>query len=52
VLLGVEGCGVVLEVLDQRARFGALIEDLGLALIDAAAAVHGSHRSGYVDAWE
>ena len=40
VLLGVEGGGVVLEVLDQRARLGALIEDLGLAFIDAAAAIH------------
>jgi hypothetical protein len=41
VLLGVEGGRVVLEVLDQRARLGAFIEDLGLAFVDAATAVHG-----------
>ena len=40
VLLGVEGGGVVLEVLDQRAGLGALVEDLGLAFVDATAAVH------------
>ena len=51
MLLGIEGGRVVLEVLDQRARLRALIEDFGLAFVDAAAAVHGSHRSGYVDAW-
>ena len=40
VLLGVEGGGVVLEMLDERTRLGAFIEDLGLAFIDAAATVH------------
>ena len=40
VLLGVEGGGVVLEVLDQRAGLGTLVEDLRLAFIDATAAVH------------
>ena len=40
VLLLVEGGGVVLEVLDQRARLGSLIEDLGLAFVDAAAIFH------------
>ena len=37
---GVEGGGVVLEVLDQGARFRALIEDLGLALVDLLTAGH------------
>jgi hypothetical protein len=41
VLLGVEGGGVVLEVLDERAGFGPLVEDLGLAFVDTAAAAHG-----------
>ena len=40
VLLLVEGGGVVLEELDQRARLGSLIEDLGLAFINAAAIFH------------
>ncbi len=39
-LLGVEGGGVVLEILDQRARLGSLIEDLGLALVDRSAPFH------------
>ena len=42
VLLGVEGGGVVLEMLDQRTRFRALVEDLRLAFIDAATAAHRS----------
>ena len=42
VFLGaVAGGGVVLEILDDGARLGALIEDLGLAFIDDAAAFHG-----------
>ena len=40
VLFGVEGGGVVLEMLDQRTWLGAFIEDLRLALINAAAATH------------
>ena len=40
VLLVVEGGGVVLEMLDERAGLGALIEDLGFAFVDAPAAVH------------
>ena len=40
VLLGVEGGGVVLEMLDQRAGLRAFIEDLRLAFINAAAAAH------------
>src|SRR5262249_21461870 len=40
VLLRIEGGGVVLEVLNQRAGLGALVEDLRLALVDAAAAAH------------
>ena len=42
VLLGIEGRGVVLEMLNQRARFGALVKDLRLAFIDAASAAHRS----------
>jgi hypothetical protein len=40
LLGGVEGGGVVLEVLDQRARFRPLVEDLGLAFVDLLAARH------------
>ena len=40
LLLRVEGGGVVLEILDQRAGLGALVEDLGLALVDLPAAGH------------
>ena len=40
MLLGVEGGGIILEVLDERAGLRTLIEDLGLAFIDASAAVH------------
>ena len=40
VLLGVERRGVVLEMLDERARLGAFVEDLGFAFINASAAVH------------
>ena len=40
--LGVEGGGVVLVMDDERAGFGAFIEDLGLALVNPRAArVHG-----------
>jgi hypothetical protein len=41
VLFVVEGGGVVLEVLDERARFRAFIEDLGFAFVNAPTAVHG-----------
>src|SRR5579863_9217129 len=41
VLFGVECGGVVLEMLDQGSRLRPLIEDLGLAFVDAATAVHG-----------
>ena len=41
MLFGIEGGGVVLEVLDQSARLRAFIEDLGLAFVNATAAVHG-----------
>ena len=37
---GVESRGVVLEVLDNRSRLGALVEDFGLALVDHAPAFH------------
>ena len=40
VLLGVECGRVILEMLDEGAGLGALVEDLGLAFIDASAAVH------------
>jgi hypothetical protein len=40
-LLGVEGGRIVLEILDQRARLGTLVEDLGLALVNLAAPSHG-----------
>ena len=41
VLLVVEGGGVVLEMLDERAGLGTFIENLGLAFVDAATPVHG-----------
>ena len=38
--LGIKcGC-VVLEILDQRAGFGTLVKNLGLAFVDFAAAGH------------
>ena len=40
MLLGIEGGGVVLEMLNQRSRLRALIEDLRLAFVNAAAAAH------------
>src|SRR5689334_4827225 len=40
MLLGVEGGGVVLEMLNQRSRLGSLIEDLRLAFIDSATTAH------------
>jgi hypothetical protein len=40
LFLRVERGGVVLEILDQRAGFGTLIEDLCLAFVDLAAACH------------
>ena len=40
MLLGIEGGGVVLEMLDQGAGLRALVEDLRLAFIDAATAAH------------
>src|SRR5262245_18995609 len=42
VLFGIEGGGVVLEVLDQRSRLRAFVEDLRLAFVNAASAAHGS----------
>jgi hypothetical protein len=40
VFLLVERGRIILEELDQRARFRSLIEDLGLAFINAAAIFH------------
>ena len=42
LLLRVEGGGVVLEILDQRAGLGAFVEDLGLAFVDLAATGHAA----------
>ena len=44
-LLRVERGRVVLEILDERAGLRTLVEDLGLALINLAAASHGSRHS-------
>jgi len=38
----VEGGGIIFEILDDRARLWAFIEDLGLAFIDLAATGHGA----------
>jgi hypothetical protein len=40
LFLGVEGGGIVLEILDDRTRLRAFIEDLGLAFVDLAATNH------------
>ena len=40
LFLSVEGGGIVLEILDQSAGFGAFVKDLGLAFVDFAAAGH------------
>ncbi len=40
VFLGIECGGVVLEVLDQGARFRSFIEDLGLAFVNATPTAH------------
>ena len=40
VFLIVEGGGVILEMLDESAGFGAFVKDLGLALINASATAH------------
>src|SRR5262245_19743496 len=42
VLFGIEGGRVILEMLNQRSRLGALIEDLRLAFVNAASAAHRS----------
>src|SRR4029079_2898018 len=42
MLLGIEGRGVILEVLNESTRFRALVEDLRLAFINAASAAHWS----------
>jgi hypothetical protein len=41
MFLGVESGGVVLEILNERSRLRAFIEDFGLAFVNAATAVHG-----------
>ncbi len=40
VLLVVDGGRIVLEMLDEGAGLGALIKDLGLALVNASATAH------------
>src|SRR5262249_32053273 len=42
VLFGVEGGRVVLEMLNQRSRLRAFVEDLRLAFVNSATAAHGS----------
>ncbi len=42
LFLGVEGGGVVLEILDDRAGLGSFVEDLGLAFVDLAATSHAA----------
>ena len=48
LFLGVEGGGVILEVHNNGVRLRTLIENLGLAFIDARApAVHGENPQSY-----
>ena len=42
LLLGIKRGGVVLEILDDGARLGAFVKDLGLAFVDDAASFHGN----------
>ncbi|MCY1241611.1 hypothetical protein D9M72_545210 [compost metagenome] len=51
MLFLVEGGRVVLEELDERARLRTLIEDLGLALVDTAATIHGFCLCGCWRSW-
>ena len=44
-LLRVERGGIILEILDQGARFGTLIENLRFAFVDLAATGHGRKLS-------
>jgi hypothetical protein len=47
LLLGVEGGRVVLEILDERARFWPLEQDLGLAFVDLLATGHRPLLEGW-----
>ena len=47
-LLRVERGRIVLEILNQRSGLRTLVEDLGLAFVDLAAASHGSLHSGEI----
>ncbi len=40
VLLGIEGGRIILEVLDQGPGLRTLVEDFGLAFVNATAAIH------------
>jgi hypothetical protein len=44
MLGAIAGCGIVLEILNKRARLRALVQDLGFAFIDSAPTVHGRVR--------
>ena len=46
LLLGIEGGGIILEILDDGAGFRTFIQDLGLAFINLAAAGHGKPFEG------
>ena len=47
ILFGaVSGGGVVLEILDDGARLGAFVQNLGFAFVDDAAAFHGDISLG------
>src|SRR5690606_22252976 len=48
LLLAVEGGGVVLEILDQGAGLGPLVEDLGLAFIELLALGVHVHSEGRI----
>ena len=47
LFLSIEGGGIILEILDDRARFGAFIEDFGLAFVDLAATGHAAFLEVY-----
>ena len=40
ILFGIEGGGIIFEMLDQGAGFGAFVKDLGLALVNATTTIH------------
>ena len=40
VLFGIEGGGIIFEMLDQGAGFRTFVKDLGLALVNATTTIH------------